>query len=200
MMWGTIAHLTGRLADAEADYRTATNRLTASGAFDASGIGLLALLTVRVTDHRVADLVDVLAQIDTTADALVQDLRALPLLAVGRREEAARGRHDLPPVPHNFFRALLLTFRGMAAAALQDPIEAASVERELVAYRGQIGGGGTGSFVMGPVDTVLGDLAVVLGRPGEARELYRTALDLAERCPNTWWADDARARLDALGG
>jgi DNA-binding SARP family transcriptional activator len=197
MMWGTIAHLTGRLADAEADYRTATERLMASGAFDASGIGLLALLTVRVTDHRVADLVDVLAQIDTAADALVQDLQALPLLAVGRREEAARGRHDLPPVPHNFFRSLLLTFRGMTAAQLQDPIAAAPVARVLRASGGLVGGGGTGSFVIGPVDTVLGDLAMLLGRPDEARALYRAAVDLAERCGNRWWADDARRRLAA---
>ncbi len=199
MMEGTIAHLTGRLGDAEAHYRTATERLMASGAFDADGIGLLALLTVRVTDHRVAELVDVLGQIDTTADALVQDLRALPLLAAGQREEAARGRHDLPPVPNNFFRSLLLTFRGMTAAALQDPVEAATVEPELLAYRGQIGGGGTGSFVMGPVDTVLGDLAALLGRPSQARDLYRAAVDLAERCGNEWWAADARDRLAALG-
>jgi hypothetical protein len=199
MMWGTIAHLTGRLTDAEAHYRTATERLMASGAFDAAGIGLLALLTVRVTDHRTGELVEVLGQIDTTADALVQDLRAVPLLAAGRREEAAHGRHDLPPVPDNFFRSLLLTFRGMAAVGLQDPVEAASVERELLAYRGQIGGGGTGSFVMGPVDTVLGDLAALLGRPDEARDLYRCAVELAERCGNGWWDDDARGRLVALG-
>ena len=199
MMRGTIAHLTGRLTDAEADYRTATERLMASGAFDASGIGLLALLTVRVTEHRTGELVEVLGQIDTDADALVQDLRAVPLLAVGRRDEAARGRHDLPPVPHNFFRSLLLTFRGMAAAALQDPVEAASVERDLRAYRGQIGGGGTGSFVIGPVDTVLGDLAALLGRPDEAGDLYRAAVELAERGPNRWWADQARGRLAAMG-
>lgn len=199
MMWGTIAHLTGRVDDAEADYWTAMERLTASGAFDAVGIGRLALLTVRITQHRAAEVVEVLAEIDTDADTLISDLRALPLLAAGRRAEAAEGRHELPPVPHNFFRALLLTFRGKAAAALQDPIEAATVERELVAYRGQIGGGGTGSFVMGPVDTVLGDLAALLGRPDEAGDLYRSGLELAERCGNPWWANDARERLAALG-
>lgn len=198
MMEGTIAHLTGRLTDAEAHYRTATERLMASGAFDAAGIGLLALLTVRVTDHRTGELVEVLGQIDTKADDLVQDLRAVPLLAAGRRAEAAHGRHDLPPVPHNFFRSLLLTFRGMAAVGLHDPVEAASVERELLAYRGQVGGGGTGSFVMGPVDSVLGDIAALLGRPDQARDLYRAAVELAERCGNTWWADDARGRLAAL--
>ena len=195
MMRGTIAHLTGQLADAEAHYRTATERLMSSGAFDAAGIGLLALLTVRVTDHRVAELVDVLGQIDTRADALIADLRALPLLAVGRRDEAAHGRHDLPPVPHNFFRSLVLTFRGMVAAALADPVEAARVAPELRVYRGQVGGGGTGSFVVGPVDTVLGDLALVLGRPDEARELWRDALALAVRCGNAWWAADVRRRL-----
>lgn len=200
MMWGAIAHLTGRLDDAEAHYWTAMERLQASGAFDAIGIGRLALLTVRVTQHRAGEVVEVLAEIDSSADTLIEDLRALPLLAAGRRAEAAHGRHELPPVPHNFFRALLLTFRGKAAAGLRDPIEAETVERELLAYRGQIGGGGTGSFVMGPVDTVLGDLAALLGRPVEARELYRAAVELAQRCGNTWWADDARSRLAASGG
>ncbi|WP_420124702.1 BTAD domain-containing putative transcriptional regulator [Nakamurella sp.] len=195
MMRGTMSHLTGRLADAETHYRTATEKLMSSGAFDAAGIGLLALLTVRVTDHRVAELAEVLGQIDTSDDALVADLRALPLLALGRRDEAARGRHDLPPVPYNFFRSLLLTFRGKVASDLADPVEAARVDLELRAYRGQVGGGGTGSFVAGPVDTVLGDLALVLGRPDEARDLWRSGLALAERCGNPWWAAEARQRL-----
>ncbi len=199
MMWGTIAHLTGRLDDAEADYLRATGLLMDSGHFDAAGIRLLAVLTVRISQRRTAELVDLLASLDTEADALARDLRSVPLLAAGRRDEAARLRAELPPVPHDFFRGLVLTFRGMAAAGLGDPVEAATVERDLLAYRGQVGGGGTGSFVIGPVDTVLGDLAVTLGRPEQAAEFYRSALDLAQRCGNDAWAEQARHRL-AGGG
>lgn len=199
MMRGTIAHLTGRLDDAEADYLRATGVLASSGAFDAVGIRLLAVLTLRITQDRTAELAQVLAELDTEADAVARDLRSLPLLAAGQRAEAARLRADLPPVPHDFFRSLMLSVRGIVAAGLPDPVEAAAVERELTEYSGQIAGGGTGSFVIGPVDAVLGDLAAVLGRPDQARARYRAAVELAERCGNRWWVDRARSRLAAAG-
>ena len=73
----------------------------------------------------------------------------------------------------DFFHSFLLTLRGMIIAILQEPVEAAAVYPELLPYAGQIGGVGTGSYAAGPVDTVLGDLARLLGREDDAQGALR---------------------------
>ena len=52
----TIAHLTGRLDEAEAIYAAAAERIRSSGALDADGIIMLAFLTLRITQGRAGEL------------------------------------------------------------------------------------------------------------------------------------------------
>ena len=80
---GLLAHLTGRLDEAEAHYAKGGQLLRASGAMDAEGIALLAFLSLRITQGRVAELWDAVQGIDTAEDVLV-DLLAFPLTATGR--------------------------------------------------------------------------------------------------------------------
>ena len=69
----------------------------------------------------------------------------------------------------------------------------------MLPYAGQIGGVGTGSYAAGPVDTVLGDLARLLGREDDARAHYAVAVDLSRQCGNDYWAEQAGARLSSVG-
>ena len=85
--------------------------------------------------------------------------------------------------------------RAMIAVRLADRVEGGSVYEELLPYRGQVGGAATGSFAAGPVDTALGDLAAMLGRPAQAREHFAVALDVARRCGNQAWVERASRRL-----
>jgi hypothetical protein len=195
---GLLAHLTGRLDEAEAYYAKGGDLLRASGARDADGIVLLAFLSLRITQGRVAELWDAVQTVDSVEDVLV-DLLAFPLTATGRWEQAREVRRAIRPVRSDFFHSFLLTLRGMIVAILRDPIEAATVYPELLAYAGQIGGVGTGSYAAGPVDTVLGDLAVLLGRPDDATSHYAAGLRLARQCGNDYWADSAVARLGSVG-
>ena len=66
---------------------------------------------------------------------------------------------------------------------------------ELLAYAGQIGGASTGSVAIGPTDTILGDLAVLLGDTAVAAAHYEVAEQLALRCGCPQWIAEARERL-----
>ena len=194
---GLLAHLTGRLDEAEVFYARGGDLLRASGAIDADGIVLLAFLSLRITQGRVAELWNELEGVISANDVMA-DLIAFPLTATGRFAQAREARRSIRPVRRDFFHSFLLTLRGMIVAILQDPAEAATVYPELLPYAGQISGVGTGSYAAGPVDTVLGDLALLLGRGADARAHYVVALHLSRECGNEYWAEQAHSRLASV--
>ena len=124
---GAIAHIAGRLDEAEGHYARAAESIRTSGALDADGIAMLAFLTLRITQGRTAELTDALGAVDTRAADVVADLFAIPLLAAGRRAEAIEFRRGIRPVRLDFFHGLLLTLRGIIVATLADPVEAAAI-------------------------------------------------------------------------
>jgi DNA-binding SARP family transcriptional activator/tetratricopeptide (TPR) repeat protein len=194
-----LAHVIGRLDDAERAYLRAYELFRSSGALDAEGITALALLTVRLSQQREGEMASVVGGVESASD-MVADLRALPLSAVGRTTEARELRRRIRPVRRDFFRGLVLTMRAMITVRLADQVEGASVYRELRPYRGQVGGAGTGSFAVGPVDTALGELALMLGRTAQARDHFSDGLDVARRCGNATWIERASVRLAELAG
>jgi hypothetical protein len=72
------------------------------------------------------------------------------------------------------------------------------VYEELLDYEGQIGGVGGSAFALGPVDTALGDLAVLLGRREVAAAHYAAGLELARRCGSAPWTATAQDKLAQL--
>ena len=126
------------------------------------------------------------------------ELLALVVLHQGRPDEARQIRGPIRPIRRDFFHSLLLTLRGMVVIGLAEQAEAAGLYPELLMYRGQVAGAGTGSFAAGPVDTVLGDLSAMLGRPMQALDHYRTALALAQRCGCEPWIRQVQERLSGV--
>jgi predicted ATPase len=194
----TIAHLTGRLDEAEAIYSMAAERIRSSGALDAEGIIMLAFLTIRITQGRAGEMEAVGHTVDSKATDVIAELLALVVLQQGRPDDARQIRGAIRPIRRDFFRSLFLTLRGMLVIGLAERAEAAGLYPELLPYRGQVAGAGTGSFAAGPVDTVLGDLAAFLGRAGDARDHVRSALGLAQRCGCEPWVRQARERLSEI--
>ncbi|MGV9543340.1 BTAD domain-containing putative transcriptional regulator [Nocardia beijingensis] len=200
MARGLLALASGDADAAERHYLRANEMLTRAGILNAGGILLMAVFAVRWQQGRageLAGLVDGFAGSapQASVDATV-DFQVLALLAGGDRAAAERVRRRARPVRHDLFRSLFLTLRGMTVAALGTPQEAGALYRDLLPYRDRLGGADTGSYVVGPVDTVLGDLAARRGEPGSAAEHYRAALRVARRCGNPVWIAAARERLD----
>lgn len=200
MARGLLALVGGDADDAERRYLEAAELLSRTGIFNAGTLPLMALFTVRLYQGRAGELAETIEEFlrsapADTADATV-DFHALVLLAAGDRAAAARVRRRARPVPEDLFRSLFLTLRGMVIAALGTAEEAAAIYRDLLRYRDRLGGADTGSFTVGPVDLVLGDLAARCGDPDLAAKHHRAALGIAEGCANQGWIDAARARLD----
>ncbi|MGW5139511.1 BTAD domain-containing putative transcriptional regulator [Nocardia beijingensis] len=200
MARGLLALASGDADAAERHYLRANEMLTRAGILNAGGILLMAVFAVRWQQGRageLAGLVDGFAGSapQASVDATV-DFQVLALLVGGDRAAAERVRRRARPVRHDLFRSLFLTLRGMTVAALGTPQEAGALYRDLLPYRDRLGGADTGSYVVGPVDTVLGDLAARRGEPGSAAEHYRAALRVARRCGNPVWIAAARERLD----
>ncbi len=203
---GLLAHLRGDLPAAQRHYGAAVTVLRRNGGLDVDSIAAIAFFSVALTAGRPADLEPVVRSFDPIPEQGI-DIYAIVLAAAGHPDEAAAARARNRPVAHDFFRSLLLTIRGIAvaslavgdgAAAARARVEAERVYDELAAFHGQIGGAVTGAYALGPVDTVLGDLAVVLRRPRVAAAHFAAAEELADRCGSRPWASAARSRADRL--
>ncbi|MGW4093542.1 BTAD domain-containing putative transcriptional regulator [Nocardia sp. NPDC004750] len=200
MACGLVALVTGDPDAAEQHYLRANELLTRAGIFNAGGILAMALFVVRLHQGRAGELVGMAgafadSAVPATVDAMV-DFLVLALLSAGDRAEAARVRRRARPIRDDVFRSLFLTLRGMAVATLGTPTEAAALYRDLLPYRDRLGGADTGSYAVGPVDTVLGDLAARRGDAELAAAHYRAALHVAQRCGNPTWIAAAAERLE----
>jgi hypothetical protein len=188
----------GRLVFSDNIAGRAAQSRRAHGSVDAEGLALLSLFTLRLTAGRLAELVPALQALHQVFGAMAADPLALALDASGRRAEAERiYRSGGWPRP-DFFQVLLIALRGMAAVAVGARDDAPAIRERLLPFADQLAGGGTGSFIVGPVGQVLGDLALLLGRPDEAREHYQRALDLCRRIRSPIWAETASASLRKL--
>ncbi|WP_067862624.1 BTAD domain-containing putative transcriptional regulator [Nocardia shimofusensis] len=200
MARGLLALAAGDPDAAEQQYLRAHESLRRAGIFNSDGILAIAMFTVRLYQGRAGELVEMIGGLaesatQATVDA-VADFQVLALLATGDHAAAERVRRSARPVRDDLFRSLFLTVRGMVVTALGTPEEVDAIYRDLLPYRDRLGGADTGSYAVGPVDTVLGDLAALRGKPDLAAEHYQAALRLAHRCGNPVWLAAARERLD----
>ena len=84
-----------------------------------------------------------------------------------------------------------LTFLAETCIALGDLTHASVLHDELVPFRGHNLIAGM-TICFGPADRLLGGLAALLGRPQEADEHFRIALELAERSASPLWTAEVQ--------
>ncbi|OLR93923.1 hypothetical protein BJP25_15870 [Actinokineospora bangkokensis] len=122
-----------------------------------------------------------------------------PLVAdFGPHEPWCRPGPAPPPPPRDLLFEVRSCLRARAAVARADQALADEVHDALLPAAGELAAG-SGLVTLGPVAQHLGDLAVVLGRPGQAREHYARALAVAERAGSPHAVAAARAGLRADG-
>lgn len=195
MSRGFLHHLRGDVDAARECFLDVHVQMKRDGAMLADGILLLAMFSLMSTEGRLAEMAPLVEAYAQAPDAIA-DAVALTRHAAGDGERARRLYDGPTPIRPDYLRSMMLTIRGMTVVALELTELARPVYRDLVAYRGQIGGGVSAAFAMGPVDTVLGDLACLLDDPDTAKEHYTVAVDVATRCGCRQWIATA---LDRLG-
>ena len=193
-----LAHTEGRFADAEADYARATALMARNDPQYAVGLHLLGLLTVRISEGRADELLELLRDAYGQFGPIAVDPYAAGLVAAGRLGEVPAVRADLPPLRPDFLYSLYATFRAMAVVALGATNEAEGLLTALLPLRDQLAGANTLALVARPIAHTLGELCQLLGRHREAAQHFAHAEVVALRWGAGHWAAAARSALAAV--
>jgi hypothetical protein len=190
----------GDFASAAASYASATDAMARYGAHNAAGMAWLsAYVQAEVRGGQgLAELLEPTEQVFSAFPASTRDAYVRVLLAAGQRERALAVWDPQSAYPADFFEVLLLTLRSKVAAQLADQDAAKDLYPRLLPFAGHLGGGGCGSVTLGPVDTVLGQLATVLKRPDAAATHYADALTVSLRAGSAHFESEARLLLEQL--
>ena len=193
-----LSHIGGRFADAEADYARATALMARNDPQYAVGAHLLGLVTVRISEGRAGELLELLHDAYGQFGPLAADPYAAALVAAGRLGEVPAVRAGLPPLRPDFLYTLYATFRAMAVVALGEASEAETLLAALLPMRDQLAGANTLALAMRPVAHTLGELCQLLGRSHEAEQHFAHAEAVALHWGAGHWAADARSALAAV--
>lgn len=69
---------------------------------------------------------------------------------------------------------------------------------DLLPFADRIAGAGTSGFALNPIGRALGKLALLLGRPADARRHFEQARTVTELCGSQPWLDQIEADLAKL--
>ncbi|MER5866448.1 AAA family ATPase [Kitasatospora sp. NPDC002040] len=191
---GMLALIEDRPAEAEAHYRQAIDGLVARESLHAAGFTALYRITVALRNGTLAEQLPMIEQAGAVYGAIVEDVRALALVELGRPAEARAVRVTRRFVPSDYYRSFFLTVRAMVVLALDERAEAEDVFTELLPLRHMIAGVASTSIALRPVALTLGDLARYLGHPSAAGH-YEFAAALARGWNAPHWEAEALAAL-----
>lgn len=188
---GMLAHAAGDIEGAHRLFDSGGAAMRSSLAVDADAIHALAFVTTAVTTGTLGTFEPGLRQLHSHYPDVAADMFALALVDLGRRDEAVEVRRTTAPIRRDFFESLFVTLRGMAVLEAGSPDEAAEIYASLLRFEGHLAGMSTGTYVIGPVDTVLSRLAAVLGYRDRAEDHRTNAIELARAWGNSYWIDAA---------
>ncbi len=188
---------------AEQEAEQAQARATAHGAPYDAGVYGLQMYAIRRAQGRLAEVAPTMRALAASDDLPPMWRPGLAALYadLGMIDEARAVFAGLEPdgfaaVTRDAVWPASLTFLAETCLALADTEQAVVLYDELAVFRGlNLMAGMTICF--GPADRLLGGLAALLGRPDEAEEHFRVALDLAERSRSPLWT--AEVEFDWAG-
>ena len=192
-----LAHVEGRFADARELYDQAAVQMRRNGSLHADGFHWLALITVAVSEGRVAEAEPLARQLYEMAGPLAADCWAVTLAAAGRLGEARAVYAGRVPLRHDFFHSVFATVRAMAAIALGERDEAEFLVADLAPTPELVAGAASASLALPPVAQTLGELSAFLGRTDEAASYFAVARQVAQRWNSPPWMARAAGGLAA---
>lgn len=160
--------LSGRLDDAEREYRRLAQQMADTGMSNAAEIAVVFELVLAFARGNVSGLTDVMLAIhEVHPDAMCEAL-VLCLLDSGRVDEARSRWAVRAPVRRNYYWLARMALFARAAARVGDLDACAQAYLELLPWAGRIAGIDSGSVAFGAVDDALGVLAEALDRSADA--------------------------------
>ena len=187
-----VALARGDLDEARARYAEFADALRSIGAFSVDALEWIAAWLIAYQAGRAEDALEPAREAAAVYPPVVP-LLVRSLLSAGHTDEARAAHAGRPQPRRDLLRSMFATLDAENALDLDDGVEAAY--DELLPCAGELAGGASGFFVVGPVDTVLARLAHRLGRPEAAREHGVAARELAAKVGNQRWL----AAADGLG-
>jgi hypothetical protein len=193
-----LAHIAGRFDDAERRYAEASTRLQSHGSPHAVGFGVLATITIRASQHRLAEFAPAAADLHAQYGPIAVDAAAAAFATAGRHAEARDLLGDPPPLRPDYYFSIFATLRAIAAVAIGHRDLAEELYAALLPVRDQLAGAASTSLAMQPIALTLGELAQLLGRTAAAAEHLGAAVQVAQAWQAPVWHADARRALAAV--
>ncbi len=179
-----VALARGDLDEARARYAEFADALRSIGAFSVDALEWIAAWLIAYQAGRAEDALEPAREAAAVYPPVVP-LLVRSLLSAGLTDEARAAHAGRPQPRRDLLRSMFATLDAENALDLDDGVE--SAYDELLPCAGELGGGASGFFVLGPVDTVLARLAHRLGRLDAARAHAEAARELAAKVGNERW-------------
>lgn len=196
-----LRHLVhGRFAEAEEAYRVAAELSARARLWEVDQAWVLGTtISLAMQRDRMADILELVEGAFAKWPVMGREVYAQALMAAGRGDDARRIAAELPPVPREASFLLTSVWRAITGLRLDDRPRIEWAYKALEPYLDEVAGADTAVVAHGPVAQIAGDLALWLGRRGDAEGHYRQALAVAERAESTHWTAAARAALAGTG-
>jgi DNA-binding SARP family transcriptional activator len=192
---GMILHIEGRFHEAEAAYLEASADMRRRGSYNPDAAELVALVTLRMSQDRMAELVEPTGHAAAEFGSFAVDMHVLALLAAGDTHRARAAWRERSPCRRDIFWLICMAMQAYGAIGLGELEEAEAAYAELAPWESQLAGASSAAFTVGPVAQVLGDLAGALGRPQDAASHYQKAAKVATRVGSRPWLEAAQRHL-----
>ncbi|WP_155352726.1 BTAD domain-containing putative transcriptional regulator [Acrocarpospora macrocephala] len=196
---GTLAHIAGRLEEAEQRYVEAYHALSRAGSIHAEGGHAFAEFGIRLSQGRLAEYAPVADLMFETYGPTAADIVALVLLEAGEVERARAARAQGQALRRDYYYSMYAVMRGEAVARLGTQAEMAEMIEVLREIEDLVPGTASLSVAARPVAHTLGDLLLAAGRPAEAVASYRHAAVIARVHGAATWAAEAEEAARGVG-
>ncbi|MFB7161609.1 BTAD domain-containing putative transcriptional regulator [Streptomyces sp. NPDC056242] len=182
----TLAHIEGRTDEAEVMYERAAALMARQGSPHARGYHALAVATLRANQGRLGRSLPWARQLYAEFGPMTADILAAALAEAGEAAEARAVLAQAGPLPANYFFKVFGTFRAMTLVALGETRGAEELYASLLPYRDAPPPSSGFTVATRPVAYTLGELALLLGRKGDAAAHFARATAVADQWHSPW--------------